>query len=207
MLGQRLRHWRWNCRLRLLPIQSFGQASEYCSSARRGLINHLVSKILLCRFSLLLVLCLTKTCFEGSMYLFFLKTSSCGSHLSENAKNTIRNLFHYLSATFSSLSSFIITMIFVSLHALLTFRPSITTTIRIPLTPPGLHAKLSSLVYVISAFKLALVFSVTYENERAWLYNFYFFEACLVPRLRNSHLQRTSINGKVFYSYSIPNPR
>lgn len=99
------------------------------------------------------------------------------------------------------------TMIFVSLHALLTFRPSITTTIRIPLTPPGLHAKLSSLVYVISAFKLALVFSVTYENERAWLYNFYFFEACLVPRLRNSHLQRTSINGKVFYSYSIPNPR
>ncbi|KAF9528416.1 hypothetical protein CPB83DRAFT_894447 [Crepidotus variabilis] len=120
------------------------------------------------RDPLLLVLGLTQTCFEGSMYLFvFLWVPSLQEH-------TIYHIlpFGYIFSGFMismMLGSLLYTAI-VSFHQRVSSRPGADSSLT-------LHAKLSSLVCAVSA--LALASSVVSHDERVRFWAFCLFEACV----------------------------
>ncbi|KAF8878168.1 hypothetical protein CPB84DRAFT_1794359 [Gymnopilus junonius] len=134
---------------------------------------------------LLLVLGLTQTCFEGSMYLFvFLWVPSLQEHARTPASLPLGYIF----------SSFMISMMLGSLcyTAIVSYHqrkssakaPSghtTTTTASSPMSTYDssltLHAKLSSLVCATSA--LALAMSVARQEEHVRFWAFCLFEACV----------------------------
>jgi hypothetical protein len=110
---------------------------------------------------MLLVVGLTQTCFEGSMYLFvFLWVPSL-----QEASPTFPSIALPLGYIFSS---FMISMVLGSLlySAVITHSGGLTV-----------HAKLSSLVCAVAA--LALATSVRSESERVRFWAFCAFEACV----------------------------
>ncbi|KAF8882420.1 hypothetical protein BD779DRAFT_1444836 [Infundibulicybe gibba] len=121
---------------------------------------------------LLLVLGLTQTCFEGSMYLFvFLWVPA----LQEASKSSALPLGYIFSSFMVSmmLGSLMYTAIcsyFLSQSSPLTSKPSSTSSLT-------LHAKLSSCVCAVSA--LALATSVSSGNEKVRFWAFCAFEACV----------------------------
>ncbi|EGO03933.1 hypothetical protein SERLA73DRAFT_102290 [Serpula lacrymans var. lacrymans S7.3] len=118
---------------------------------------------------LLLVIGLTQTCFEGSMYLFvFLWVPA----LQEASPSSLALPLGYI------FSSFMISMMLGSLlyTAICSYAPPPTP------TAPGdsslaLHAKLSSLVCAVSA--LALAVSIRSDKEKVRFWAFCAFEACV----------------------------
>lgn len=113
----------------------------------------------------LLVLGLTQTCFEGSMYLFvFLWVPS----LQEVARSDAALPLGYI------FSSFMISMMLGSLlyTAILAFAPSFSRD-----TALTTHAKLSSLVCAASGLALAL--ATKYNNAELRFWFFCLFEACV----------------------------
>lgn len=120
---------------------------------------------------LLLVLGLTQTCFEGSMYLFvFLWVPSL-----QEASDTFPSTPLPLGYIFSS---FMVSMMLGSVLYTAIVSHSLPST---PAAPADssltLHAKLSSLVCAVSA--LALATSVQWDSERVRFWAFCVFEACV----------------------------
>lgn len=120
---------------------------------------------------LLLVLGLTQTCFEGSMYLFvFLWVPSL-----QEVSITYPADTPPLGYIFSS---FMISMMLGSLLYTAIISYSLPSTSTTPAESSiTLHAKLSSLVCSISA--LALAASIRSDNERIRFWAFCAFEACV----------------------------
>lgn len=117
---------------------------------------------------LLLVLGLTQTCFEGSMYLFvFLWVPS----LQEHASRPSLPLGYIFSSFMISmmLGSLLYTTI-VSHHQSTSNKPGSDSSLT-------LHGKMSSLVCAISALSLATSIASTDERYRFWA--FCVFEACV----------------------------
>lgn len=116
----------------------------------------------------LLVLGLTQTCFEGSMYLFvflwvpFLQEQATG-------KLPLGYIF----------SSFMIAMMLGSLFytSIVTYLSTSSYTNSSADEPVILHAKLSSLVCAVSALTFAIAISSQHEHVRFWA--FCAFEACV----------------------------
>ncbi|PPQ75158.1 hypothetical protein CVT24_007486 [Panaeolus cyanescens] len=117
---------------------------------------------------LLLVLGLTQTCFEGSMYLFvFLWVPS----LQEVTVGAITLPFGYI------FSSFMISMMLGSLLYTVIVSYSQRAATKGSDSSLTLHAKLSSIVCAVSA--LALAASVYSRDERTRFWAFCLFEACV----------------------------
>jgi hypothetical protein len=124
-----------------------------------------------CPDPVLLVLGLTQTCFEGSMYLFvFLWVPSL-----QEAAALIHSNPLPLGYIFSS---FMISMMLGSIlySAIVTYSPTATTANPAD-SSRTLHAKLSSLVCAVSS--LAFAVSIRYRSEEARFWAFCAFEACV----------------------------
>ena len=121
-----------------------------------------------CTDPLLLVLGLTQTCFEGSMYLFvFLWVPSL-----QECQKSLPLIPLPLGYIFSS---FMISMMLGSL-----FYTAIVSSSRQSVVGDSsltLHAKLSSMICAVSATALALTVAST--DERTRFYAFCLFEACV----------------------------
>ncbi|KAF8805737.1 DUF791-domain-containing protein [Phlegmacium glaucopus] len=123
------------------------------------------------RDPLLLVLGLTQTCFEGSMYLFvFLWVPS----LQESSSIPLPLGYIFSSFMISMMLGSLLYTAIVSSSQPKTFNRSSGSGGDSSLT---LHAKLSSVICVVSASALAL--SVAATDERTRFYAFCLFEACV----------------------------
>lgn len=118
----------------------------------------------------LLVLGLTQTCFEGSMYLFVFLWVPSLQEASQSPALPLGYIF----------SSFMISMMLGSLcYTSITkyFQRSPSTSSSVVDEPIVLHAKLSSLVCAVSALTFAITISTNDEHARFWA--FCGFEACV----------------------------
>ncbi|KAF7325803.1 hypothetical protein MKEN_00430900 [Mycena kentingensis (nom. inval.)] len=147
--------------IRAMWTENFGSVSDETAATdpfqlgRLRLATRIVSNDLR-----LLVLGITQTCFEGSMYLFVFMWVPALQEYSLMGQLPLGYIF----------SSFMISMMLGSL--LYTYIAAASTESTL-LT----HAKLSSIVCAVAAFALAL--AVSQHDDRARFYAFCLFEACV----------------------------